>query len=88
MEAKPNIPHPVAMDGHSTPQVCCPFTGWTSFLHLKRCWSWFRVAAPLGVQQDDAHARPMACLALMCASAPGPSVKTFNALGMGETKMT
>ena len=49
---------PVAMDGHSTPQVCCPFTGWTNFLHLKCCWSWFHMAAPLGVQQDDAPARP------------------------------
>ena len=61
---------PVAMDGHQTPQVCCPFTGWTSCLHLKRCWSWFHVAGT-GCATRRYTCKIKACLALMCASAPG-----------------
>ena len=86
LEAKPDILHPSGhgwtldtagvLSIHWMDQLPAP----QALLELVSC------GCTNGCATRRCTCKTMACLALMCASAPG--VKTFNALGKGETKMT
>ena len=61
---------PVAMDGHQTPLVCCPFRmdqlpAPQALLEMVSC------GCITGCATRRCTCKTMACLALMCASAPG-----------------